>query len=298
MDSYYLKYVKSPLIIKDINFFYKKIYDEIICKYFANYLLNVRKKSTEREFTVKNFLEKFNETRLKFINDTIVIRFSIDETSLNDKSYTTISKFKYKNDKVCDLLIIIDIKLSKVEFKSKLLYNENNALTELKKELTNINNYYIRRIQKSLKKRAPKLNKEFQKIKHTPYWEWNNLLRLLKDCTDTSFDDNLEKMKIIANGMTVDNSQVKHMVIKRTDFYNRYSSNKQIKADKLIKLMKNHCIDEDELVYLSDSIARCLGTRVKTIEETEEFLQDVIKHFNKICYSKNMEIAKATFLSI
>lgn len=299
MSNYYFRFIKPPEIQRDLNFFYKKIHDGLIIKKFTNYLLNVRKKSTEREFTTHGYLSSFSETRLKFSGDTITINFSIDESkgnSLQDKSNVIFSKFNYKQDTICDLHILIDIKISKVEFKQKMIYKENRALIQLRKELNVINNYSLNRKQKSMEKIFPKLNKDFQNIKHNSYWEWNDLLRLLKDCTDPTFNENLNKIKIIVNAIDTDFISTRHMIIKKTDFYNRYSTRKQIKPQKLIKSLKEHCLDENELIYLSNLIAKCLGTNVKTLEETEEFLFNVVNHFNMICFSKNSQIAKTIFV--
>jgi hypothetical protein len=291
MGNYYLRFIKSPEIKKDINFYFKKVYDGLILNYFSNYIINIRKKSAEREFIIHNYLSSFSETKLKFYKDVITICFSVDESktnSLSDKSNTSFSKFNFKNDTICDLHILIDIRISKDEFKQKMIYKENKALIQLRKELNNVNTYSTIRIRKAMESKFPKLNKEFQEIEHGRYREWNRLLRLLKDCTDTSFQDNLSKLQMVANGVDLSN---RYMILKKTDFFKRYSFINQIKPLKFIQNMKNYCLDDNALICLSNTIAKPLGTKLKTIEETEEFLINVINHFNAICYSKNSQIA-------
>jgi len=293
MGNYYSKFIEPKGIVRDINFFYNKIHDLIVNKYFVDFLLNVRKKSNEREFTISNYLSSFNNTRLRFENDTLIIRFSIDEckkNSIQDRSYTDISKPKYIQDSIEGLNIIIDIKLSTIEFKNKTIYPENKALIKLRKDLHTINDFYTNKLQTSMERRFPKINESIHSIKYSQYWQWNNLLNLLKDCTDPDFQENLEKIKLVINGIDSDSILTKQMIVQHTEFYHKYMSTRQINAKKFITTINKVCWDTEEIIYLANQIAKCFGYSVKTIEETNEFILNVLNHFNKNCHAKLWKI--------
>jgi hypothetical protein len=293
MEDFYTKFIKPKHILKDINFFHSKICDVIKNDFFGKFLFNGRKKNKINEFVLNNFLSSFKDTRLVFVNDTIIVRFSIDkekQNQLQDRSEINISKLIFRNYSIYDLKIEINICLSSKEIKNKYIDFNNIALTQLRKEIQKINEFYTFKFRQIEKRRFRRINRRLQNLKSTHYYEWNELLRLIRDCTDPSLEENFYKLKDVILGMNTDSVGLIHKVILNSELYRKFQHTSQIRVDKFIKNIYKVCLDSDEIIYLSNNLAWCMGYKIKTLKQSDEFLFNVLNHFNRICNSNLMFI--------
>jgi hypothetical protein len=295
MEDFYVKFIKPKYVTKDINFFYNKICDIICNDYFGQFIFNNRKKTKINAFVINGLLSSFKNTKLSFVNDVIVIRFNINQGAfyqIQNRGRTDISKLIFRNNNICDLRIEIDIQLSSQEFKNKTIYPNNNALLELRKSIHKINEFYTFKVRQAEKRRFSRIHKYLKNLKSTQYNEWNDFLRLLKDSTNPSFQEELMKLKSVISGIDTDSINMIHKIVHHSELYRNFIHSKQIKKDKFIKNIHKSCMDSDEIIHLSNNIARCMGHKIKTLEESNDFLSNVLDHFNRLCNANLQSIQK------
>lgn len=292
MINYYDKFIKPKEIIKDINHFYNLIKDIICNDLYGQFLYNKRKKIDINEFVIENFLSKSNNTRLNFSNDKIIVKFIISKTDTwphIENNKITISKLIYKNYKIDDIIINMNIVLSPKEYKNKLIYDDNQFFHELRKNINDINNFYVSKFRKSEEGKYRLIYNKILKIEKT-YSDWNRLIKLISDCTDPYFNQDLFKFKDVLKGMKCDKFDIVFKMMHQTQFFQKYYHQRQIKFLKFFKSLKKECLDDNEIIYLSNELAKCFGHTIKDYEESIDFLKNIISHFNNICHIKEIKI--------
>lgn len=290
--DYYAKYVQPKEIIKDINFFYNQIKELICNEFFAKYLYNKRKKINVDEFYIENFFSKEERTRLKFINDKIKVKFFVSKT---EKGHCNFSGFNYKKEKIEGLFIDIKIVITPKEERIRMIYQENDVLREIRKNINSINEFYVSNFRRSEESKYPIIYEKMKELKPNYYNDWNRLINNIKDFINPDFEENLEKLLIVINGIESNNLDIIYKMIRQTQFYQRYSQQKKIKFNKFIKSLKKECLDDNEILNTSNEIASCFGHKNKSYEESLLFVENLCNHFNLVCYNREMKIINSAF---
>lgn len=288
MIDYYYEFIKPREIPKDINFFYDKITDIICNDLFGKYLYGKRKKEKNDEFILNGFLSESGEkTRLRFNNDTLVIRFLLKRDGFG---HTTITEPIFVEHRIDGIVFNIDVVITYQEEKHKIIYPHNQAFVELRKRIHEINEFYISNFRKSEESIFPIINKKVKKLKKSFYFDWNKLVWFIKDCTDPSFDNNLNRLDEIVCAMDSSVLTPVYKMIHNTHFFLKYAHHRQIKYNKFIKSLRKLCLDDNEIIDLSNKLASCFGHKNKDYEDCLSFIENVTNHFNTICYVKETKI--------
>lgn len=283
----YKKFVERKEIIKDINYFYNQIKDLICNDFFGQYQFSVRKKLPQPTYRVVNYLSQCDKTRLQFNNDTIIVTFSVG----NSDSRVSITKPIYKNYKIDGITFYLNIVLSKQESKSRMVYKENSIFRELRKHINAINEYYVKKLRKSEELKYKTIYNRILKLKRSYYSDWNKLIELVTECVNPKFNNNLCLFKPIIEGMN-NGLPLVFKMLHQTKFFRNYEHQRQIKYHRFIKSLKKECLDEKELLELSKDLAVCFGHHIENYSDCLKFIENVINHFNTICYVKEMKINK------
>jgi len=289
MVNYYEQFVKPKEIIKDINYFYDRIKDLICNDLFSKYYYNTRKKENNT-FTIKNYLSDCDKTRLKFNNDTIIVNFRVDK---KDTSKVSITNPIYKNFKIDGITINIDIALSPVENKNKIIFPENSIFRDIRKNINSINEYYVKKLRKSEEEKFKVIYGRIIKLEPSYYKDWNRLISLIKECVNPEFNNVLCMFKPIISGMNM-GLPTAFKMIHKTQFFQNYEHLRQIKYTKFIRSLRKECLDDNEIIEMTNKLAWCFGHVNKDYEECLYFILNVSKHFNTICYVKEMKINSFT----
>ena len=288
MINYYQQFIKPKEIVKDINYFYDKIKSIICNDIFVKYINNKRKKININTFTIYNKLSECNLTKLKFNNDIIIVNFIKEK---NNRVFIT--KPIYKNYKIDGITINIDIYITPQEEKSKMIYSENIIFRELRKNINIINEYFVKKLRKSEESKNKIIYNRIKKLKNSYYNDWNRLIDIITECINPSFNETLVKFKDVICGVN-NGLPIIWNLIHETRFFKKYEHYRQIKYDRFIKSLRKECLDDNELIELTNNLAKCFGHNIKNYDECLSFLQNVIIHFNIICHIKEMKINSFT----
>ena len=287
MTDNYDKFIKPKVVTKDINFFYNRINDLISNNFYAKHLYNKRKKIKIEEYVIEGHLSEIDNTRLQFINDIIIVRFIVSKT---ERSKVKFSKPIYKNYKIDGLVIDVNIVITPQEERNKILYPENQAFIDLRKNIHNINEFYTNKIRKSEESKYRLIYKRVTRLKKSYYSDWNKLIDLVMDCTDPYFNKILHQFEDVVCGINSDVLQMLYKMMHQTQFSQKYALTRQIRFNKFIKSFRKECLDDAEVIFLSNRLAWTLGHSISTLEESIEFIENVINHFNVICHVKSQKI--------
>jgi len=291
MIDYYVQFIEVKEIIKDINYFYDQI-KELICNdLLGQYSYNKRKKLNPT-YTIKDYLSKIENTRLKFNKDTIIVSFKVEKTN-NPIGRVAISKPIYKNHKIDGITIAIDIVLSPQENKANGIFPENSIFKDIRKNINFINDYFVKKIRKAEEYKYPLIYKRICEIKPSYYSEWNKLIDLIKECVNPNFNKKLCEFKPIVEGMDNGLPMIFKMM-HQTQFFKKYEHQRQLKFHKFMKSLHKECCDDDEIIQASNRLAKCFGHVCSDYEECISFLKNIINHFDTICYVKEMKINSFT----
>ena len=288
MINYYQQFIKPKEIVKDINYFYDKIKSIICNDLFVKYLNSKRKKINLDSFTIHNKLSESEVTRLRFNNDTIVVKFIKDR-----KSKVFIHKPIYKNYKIDGIVIQIEISITPQEEKSRMIYSENISFRELRKHINFINEYFVKKLRKSEESKYKIIYNRIRRLNKSYYSDWNRLINLITESVNPSFNKTLVQFKDVICGVNNGLPIVWNM-IHETQFFKKYEHYRQIKFDRFIRSIRKECLDDNEIIELTNNLARCFGHTIKNYDECVQFLQNVITHFNTICHVKEMKINSFT----
>jgi hypothetical protein len=299
MTNYYNQYIKSKEIIKDINYFHNKMKDLICNDIFGKYLYNKRKKLKIENYTVENFLSTENKTRLKFSNDKIIITFKVSKIEKSKSSFFPLSSILpsvddknilYKDQKIDGLTFYIDVVITPTEEKSKMIYSNNEALREVRHHITLINDYYIKNFRKEEESKNKIIYNKIISLKASYYNDWNRLIEFIKNCIDPEFYNNLNMFKDIINGFNSNKLNILFKMMHHTRFFQKYAHSRQIKYHKFIKSIRKECLDENEILELSNELASCFGHSNKNYNECLLFIENLINHYNLVCHAKEKDI--------
>jgi len=300
MIDYYTQFIKPKEIIKDINYFYDQIKELIVNDLFSKYIYNKRKK-VNRNFTTVGYLSGVDKTRLRFNNDTIIVNFKVSHDPVvsglfrsDERSNLKVSKPIYNNYKIDGIIITINVVLSPMEDKSKMIYSDNCIFRELRKQINEINDYYIKKFRKSEESKFKIIYYRINTIKKSYYSEWNKLMNLIKECVNPSFYKELCQFKPIIEGMRSNSINLTFKMIHETQFFKNYEHQRQLKFNKFIKALRKDCLDDNELLHMTNQLAWCFGHVNENLDECMIFLENIIYHFNTICFVKEMKINSFT----
>jgi hypothetical protein len=287
MQDYYAQFIKPKEIIKDINYFYNQIRDLICNEFFGQYLYNKRKKLKIDNYTVENFLSNENNTRLRFNNDKIIVTFKVSKT---EKSKFSITEPLYKDYVIEGIVFNIVIVITPQEEKSRMIYPQNEVLIEIRKSINFINNFYVKNFRKDEESKYKFIFNKLIKIKPNYYENWNRLINFVTEQCDPKFKEELSKFEEIINGFNSDNLNLIYKMIHHTQFFQKYAHYRRIKYNKFIKSFRKECLDEKEIIDLTNELALCFNHTVKEYDESLKFIENLCNHFNTICYTKEMRI--------
>jgi hypothetical protein len=287
MVNCYTQFIEKKEIIKDINYFYDQIRDLICNEFFGQYQYHKRKKMNPPMYKIEGYLSQCDKTRLQFNNDTIIVTFSTDSKN----SRVAITKPIYKNYKIDGITFYINVVLSKQESKSKMIYKENDIFRDLRKHINAVNEYYVKKLRKSEEEKYKTIYNRILRLKKSYYNDWNKLIELVTECVNPKFNNNLCLFKPIIEGMNNGLPMVFKM-IHQTQFFKNYEHQKQIKYNRFIKYIKREILDNNELIDLTNELAWCFGHHIYNYSDCLKFIENVINHFNTICYVKEMKINK------
>lgn len=294
--DYYDVFIKKREISRDINFFYNQIKGLISNNIFPKYLRDSRKK-IHKIYTVDNFLSTFNNTKLQFINDKIEIEFFVND--LVHKLHLIEcdlekSKVKYypefKDYKIDNIKIKININLQSLEHKNKIIYDNNQYYTDIRKKISEINKKFIDEITQKENSKYLFIYKKLFLLKPSSYEFWNNFLKFIIDITDPKFEDNLHKLDKIVKGIKTDKITLIYNIIHDMNFYIKYSHYRQIKTNKFITKLFKELLDEEEIIYLTRSLAMCFNHEINNLNEIRDFLENLIIHINGVYHQREMII--------
>lgn len=290
MQNYYEEFIKPKDIIKDINYFYNKIRDLICNEFFGQYLYNKRKKKKSEEFIKNDFLSlNSDNTRLRFNNDVIIVRFKV---SRDEKGKTIINKPIYKDYRIHDMIFDIDVVISHQEEKERMIYPENDALRELRRCITSINEFYVNKFRRDEENKYQIIYKRLKNLEISYYKDWNRLIDFITECVNPDFNENLNKFDEILKGINCNQMTMIYKLVHQTQFFQKYAHNRQIKLNKFFKSFRNECLDGDEIIELTSKLASCFGHHIKDYDESIIFIENLIKHFNLVCHDKEKKINK------
>jgi hypothetical protein len=288
MIDYYTEFVKPREVVKDINYFYDQIITLICNNFFGKYLYNKRKRLKVSEYAVENFLaDNGNITRLRFRNDLIVVTFKVSKF---EKGQVKITPPIYKNYRLDNVVFNINIVITPQEEKNKIIYTQNMVFQQLRKYIHEMNEYYVSEFRKTEEKKFKTIFNRLNKLNKSYYSDWNRLIKFVMDCVSPTFNKNLHKFDDVVKGFQSDVLTVLYKMIHQTQFFQMYSQYRQIKYKKFIKSLIKECLDDDEIIQMSNSLAWCFGHKNEDYDECISFIQNVINHFNTICYVKEMKI--------
>lgn len=283
--DYYNVFIKKREITKDINFFFNQIKGLICNDIFPKYLIDSRKK-IHKTYVFDNFLSKFNNTRLQFINDKIEIEFFVNDGIQHSPTNTEIEKSnvryypEFKDYKIDNVVLKIKINLQKSEHKNKMIYEYNDVYTNMRKTISEINKIFIEKIQNIEKTKFIFIHKKLLHLKPSVYEIWNNFLKYLIDITDPKFENTLPKLKDIIKGVNTEKISTIYDIIHEMNFYIKYSHYRQIKINKFINKLYKEILDEQEILYLTSLLSKCFNHEIKNLDEVPDFLENVILHIN------------------
>jgi hypothetical protein len=289
MINQYIQFVEPKEIIKDINYFYDQIKNLICNDLFGQYLYNKRKKLNPT-YTVKNYLSKVDNTRLRFSEDTIIVSFKVDKTQSGEVSIT---KPVYRNYKIDGLTIKIDVVLTTAENKGNIIFPENYIFKEIRRHINFVNDYFVKKLRKSEDDKYSVIYKRMNEIKKSYYYEWNRLIDLVKECVNPNFNNQLCEFKPIIEGIE-NGLPIIFKMIHQTQFFRKYEHQRQLKFHKFIKSLRKECLDDNEIFQMTNDLAWCFGHTCKNYDDCITFLKNIINHFNTICYIKEMKINSFT----
>lgn len=294
MIDLYLKYIHPKEIRKDINYYFDKLKDLIINDIFSSYILNKRKGNDISIYIIEDFLSKINKTKLKFLNDKIKI--NIIET--NNKKWTTdkypliriTNKLSFKDVYINSVNMEIDLLLNLDELKNKIIYVNNPTFIDLRKKIKELNDFYVSEYKKRELLNYNKINGLLKNLNRVHYFEWNKLVNFLIDCTDPEYNDNLNKIKILIDSFKIKTLEMKFKMVHNTKFYRKYNHYNQLKTEKFIKNLIKNCLDENEIITMTNNLSSCFGHKVHTIDDSLIFIENIINHFNKECNFRENQI--------
>ncbi len=287
MINYYEQFIKPKEIVKDINYFYDQIRDLICNDLFGQHLYNKRKKLKVDNYVVNNYLSGINNTRLRFINDTIIVTFKVSKF---EKGKASITKPIYNKYNIDGITFNIDIIITPQEERNKIIHSENSALKELRKNIHIINEYYVKNFREDEESKYKIIYDRLIKLDKSYYNDWNRLISLLKECTNPTFNETLYKFREIIEGTNFDVMMTVYKMIHQTQFFLKYAHHRQIRFKKFIISLRKDCLDENEILYLGNNLSKCFGHTIKDYNDCVSFVENVINHFNTICYVKETKI--------
>lgn len=286
--NYYKQFIQPAVIIKDINFFYDQIKELIVNDIFVKYLRDNRKK-IHKIYTIENYLSKYNKTRLLFNNDKIDIEFFVN--SIDKVGYTSITNDgTFKNYKLENVNLSFKINLKASEHTNKIIYDDNQIFINIRKNISYLYKMYIDNFNKKESSKYKYIHKELLNLKKSHYEIWNNFIDYLIDITNPQFNNNLNKFRSILNGIKIKETSVIFNLIHNTEFYYKYNHLRQIKSYKFLTNLEKNCLDDKEIIYLCDNVAKCFNHKIDNYEECMEFLRNIINHFNYIYLTKERNI--------
>lgn len=294
MINYYEQFIKPKEIVKDINFYFNLMNELIINDLFGQYLYNKRKKINTDEYIIENFLSKYNNTRLRFNNDTIKVKFILKKNDFNEhKCECLITNPVYKNYRIDGIVFNLNIIISPQEVKNKLIYPQNQSIQELRKNIHLINEFYVKKLRKVEESKFKIVFNKLIKLKPSYYSDWNKLINLMIDCVDPYFNQNLNTLGEVIKSMYFKNAQRIYKMTHQTQFFLKYTPNKHIKKHKytkFIEFLTKDSLDDVEIISLTNNLAKCLGHSVNNLNDSAEFIENVTNHFNILCHVRSMKI--------
>jgi len=301
MINFYKEYIEPKEIVKDINFIFNELSNLIKNEIFAKFLYHKRKNNDKNIFVIKNYLSKYDKTRLRFKNDTITIKFITVESDLKshikDKS-VNISDLILNKNRIDRLNIDLEIPLSLDELNNKMIYSNNIIFPDLRKKINFINDFYVDNYRKAEEKKFRSIYNKISMIKidQNVYPLWFKLNSLIINSIDPSFDKNLSKLEEIIKAFDSNTINPIYKIIHQTQFYLKYSDKKQIKINKYINtLNKEFQNNKDNIIYISNQLAEGFGHSISTYEDSVKFIINIINHFNFISYKRSEKINKFVF---
>lgn len=287
--NFYLEYIKPKEIIKDINHFYSKL-EHLICNDLFPKYVHSKRKSKVYNFDIKNFLSEINNTRLRFKNDILNIKFS---TSATEPCDIKLSNLEYKNHYLTNTVININFVITPIEEINRIIFKENKSLMELRKNVNIINEFYVTNFRKSEERKFRNIYLKLNNLKKINHLEWNKLIDYIKCCVDPNFKSNINKILKISKGIDTDKMSLVYKLIQDTEFYKSYRS---FKYDKFIRIIHKTCLDDEEIVSMSNQLANCFGHHIKNYNDSIIFIENLINHFNAISTYKRKIIDQTAFI--
>lgn len=285
--DYYVRFIKPHEIRRDINFFFNQI-KELICNDLFSQFMRDNRKKIHKNYVVKDYLSKFDKTRLQFNNDTINVEFLLDPA--NQKTIVAISPPKFKSYKLDGICIVIKICLKKSEYKNKMIYQDNEVFNELRKNITGINKYYCDKLNQREITKSKYIYPKLIEIKKSPYEVWNSLIKYTIDALDPDFDDQIKKYQGVLMGIKNKEYIENVKIIHQTELYLKYSHQRQIKINRFMKKLSKDILDDQEIVDLTKSLASCFNHKIIDYKESINFITDIIEHYNYIYHTKEETI--------
>lgn len=288
--NYYNQFIKPREITKDINFFYNEIIEVVCNDIFSKYVYDNRK-SIQKTYELNNFLSIYDKTRLQFKNDKISIEFFVNDISGEIPQLVTFKNVgTFENYKLNNVDMIIKINLTSVEHTNKLIYDNNPFFLNLRKQISEIYQKFIEELNKREESKFKYINRKLLNLKKCHYDTWNKFIQYLINATNPEFNNLLDRFKVVLNGILSDKISTKFELMHNTDFYLNNCHLRQIKKTKFLSNLKKVCLDDDEIIYLTNEVANCFNHKIKNYNDSIEFIDDIIEHFNFIYHIKEKTI--------